>query len=173
MRKLGRNVQSRVWVGEGLSEKFEVKVDVHQGSVLNPLLFIIVLEFQTGVPWEDLYADDLVIIADSLKECIRKLLIWKESMERKGVRVNAGKTKIMICCVGLDLLQGSGKFPCAICSTGVGRTCNYYACKDRMEEVQGTAACFFRLATSPARPVVMCTAHAYGTQCSMRARLGP
>ena len=63
-----------------------MKVSVHQGSVLSPLLFIIVLEalsqeFHSGVPWEDLYADDLVIIAESLKECVRKLLTWKEAME--------------------------------------------------------------------------------------------
>ena len=41
-------------------------------------------------------------------------------MEKKGLRVNAGKTKIMICGMGLDLLQSSGEFPCAICRTGVG-----------------------------------------------------
>ena len=50
-----------------------MKVGVHQGSVLSPLLLIIVLEalsheFWAGVLWEDLYADDLVIIADSLEE---------------------------------------------------------------------------------------------------------
>ena len=60
------NARSRVRVGEGYSEEFEVKVGVHQGSVLSPLLFIIVLEalsreFRCGVPWEDLYADDLVV----------------------------------------------------------------------------------------------------------------
>ena len=42
-------------------------------------------------------------------------------MEKKGLRVNAGKTKIMICGMGLDLLQSSGEFPCAVCRTGVGR----------------------------------------------------
>ena len=38
------NVRSRVRVGEWYSEEFEVKVGVHQESVLSPLLFIIVLE---------------------------------------------------------------------------------------------------------------------------------
>ena len=41
-------------------------------------------------------------------------------MVKKGLRVNAGKTKIMICGTGLDLLQSSGEFPCAVCHTGVG-----------------------------------------------------
>ena len=124
------NARSRVCVGEGFSKEFEVKVGVHQGSVLSPLLFIIVLEalsreFRAGVPWEDLYADDLVIIANSLEECVRRLLIWKEAMEKKGLRVNAGKTKVMICGTGLDLLQSSGEYPCAVCRTGEGNNSVY------------------------------------------------
>ena len=31
------------------------------------------------------------------------------------------KVEIMICGIGLDLLQSSGKFPCTVCRTGVGR----------------------------------------------------
>ena len=73
-----------------------------------------------GTPWEDFYADDLVIIAELLEECVRRPLTWKEAMKKKGVRVNAGKTKIMICGTGLDLLQTSGEFPCAVCCPGVG-----------------------------------------------------
>ena len=38
------NARCRVSVGEGYSEEFEVKVGVHQGSVLSPLLLIILLE---------------------------------------------------------------------------------------------------------------------------------
>ena len=82
-------------------------------------------EFKAGVPWEDLYADDLVIIADSLEEYVRRLLIWKEAMEKKGLRVNAGKTKVMICGTGLDFLQSSGEYPCAVCCTGVGNNSIY------------------------------------------------
>ena len=54
------NVGSHVRVGEGLSDEFEVKVGIHQGSLLSPLLLIIVLEalsreFRDGVPSEDHY----------------------------------------------------------------------------------------------------------------------
>ena len=111
------------------AKEFEVKVGVHQGSVLSPLLLIIVLEalsreFQAGVPWEGLYADDLVIIADPRGMC-QEALIWKKVMEKKGLRVNAGKTKVMICGTGLDLLQSSGEYPCAVCRTGVGNNSIY------------------------------------------------
>ena len=50
----------------------------------------------------------------------RSFLTWKEAMEKIWLRVNAGKTRIMSCNTGLDLLQSSGKFPCAVCHTGVG-----------------------------------------------------
>ena len=86
MRKLGidewlvrlvhsmyKDVRSRVRVGDGYSKEFGVGVGVHQGPVLSPLLFIIVLEalsreFRTGCPWELLYADDLMISAGSMEE---------------------------------------------------------------------------------------------------------
>ena len=55
-----------------------------------------------------------------MEECVRRLLTWKGATEEKGLRVNAGKTKIMICDIGLDLLQSSGQLPCAVCHTGVG-----------------------------------------------------
>ena len=95
------NVRSRIRVSDGYSEKFEVKVDVHQGSVHSSLLFIIVLEslsreFRSGLLLEVHYGDDLVNNAESLEECVSRLLIWKEAMEEKGLRINAGKTNIMV-----------------------------------------------------------------------------
>jgi hypothetical protein len=146
------NARSRVRVGDGYSEEFEVKVGVHQGSVLSPLLFIVVLEalsreFRSGVPWEDLYADDLVIIAESLEECVSRLLTWKEGMEEKGLRVNARKTKIMICGNGLDLLQNSGEFPCAVCCAGVGS--NSIFCKGCKKWVHKKCSGLKRLTEDP------------------------
>ena len=104
-----QGIYANEWSRVRVSEEFEVKVGDHQGLVLNPLLFIIVLEalsheFCSRVPWENLYADGFVIIAKSVEECVKRLLTWKEAMEEKGLRVNAGKMKIMICGTGLDLL---------------------------------------------------------------------
>ena len=81
--------RSHVRVGEGYSEEFKVKVSIHQDSVLSPLLFIIVpetlsQEFRSGFHWEDIFAHDLGIIAESFEECVRRLF-WKEAMEEKGL----------------------------------------------------------------------------------------
>ena len=63
---------------------------------------------------------DLVVMAGSVEECVRGLLAWRGAVGEKGLRVGAGRAKIMICSTGLDLLQGLGGFPCAVCHAGEG-----------------------------------------------------
>ena len=139
------NARSRVRVNGQYSEEFGVGVGVHQGSVLSPVLFIMVLEalsreFRTGCPWELLYADDLIIIAETLEDLIAKLKSWKNGMESKGLRVNMPKTKVMVSGQGLDVLVESGKYPCAVCLSGVGER-NAIRCTSCGRWVHGRLAC--------------------------------
>ena len=48
-------------------------------------------------------------------------------MEAKGLRVNMGKTKIMVSGVNLQTLKDSGKYPCSVCRKGVASNSIYCA----------------------------------------------
>ena len=70
-------VQKR-WSEQSNSKGFEVKVGMHQGSGLSPLLFVIVMEaisreFRVALTWELLYADDLTVIGETEEELIKRL----------------------------------------------------------------------------------------------------
>ena len=84
-----------------LSEEFEVKVGMHQGFVLLPFLFALMVNVVTefvrdGALTELLYADDLVLMSESIEGLKDKFLNWKEAFESKGLKVNHGITKVMV-----------------------------------------------------------------------------
>ena len=79
------------------------------------MIIIIILCYNTIC----LYADDLVLLADSEEDLKRKLQRWKSGLEAKGLRVNVGKTKVMKCGVGLQKVVDSRKYPCGVCGKGV------------------------------------------------------
>ena len=126
VKAMYKNAKSTVNINCTIGDPFPVKVGVHQGSVMSPLLFIIVLEalsreFRTGLPWDLLYADNLVLMADSIEEQEILFERWKSGMEQKGLRVNSGKTKVMISKHKRNPQNKTGKFPCSVCLKGVGR----------------------------------------------------
>ena len=77
-------------------------------------------KFRGGLPWELLYADDLVLMAETEDLLKEKIMKWKAGMEEKGLRVNMGKTKVMRCRTGTGEVVKFGKFPCGVCRRGVG-----------------------------------------------------
>src|SRR5580700_2994037 len=64
---------------------------------------------------------DLVLMAKNIGELRDKILRWKEGMEGKGLKVNVGKTKVMIAGEGRVVVEEPSKWPCAVCKKGVGR----------------------------------------------------
>ena len=80
--------KTRVRVGSAYSEEFKVKVGVHQRSVLSPLLFATVVDVIAekvirGVVNELLYADDLFLMSENMKDLKEKFLNWKNALESK------------------------------------------------------------------------------------------
>ena len=120
------NVHSKVRITKSYSNTINVSVGIHQGSVLSSLLFIIAMEalsreFRAGCPWELLYTNDLVIVAESLSKLKVRLKNWKDGLEEKGLKANVGKTKVL--CSRHNVLKSkiaSVKLPCGACMKGIG-----------------------------------------------------
>ena len=85
-------------------------------------------------------------------------------MEEKGLRIDAGKAKIMICGTGLDLLQSSGEFPYPVCRSGVGN--NSIFCKGCKLWVHKKCSGLKRLTMDPDYRCTRCK----GTACPLDGR---
>ena len=62
-----------------------------------------------GLPWEMLYADDLVLVGKCEEELKEKLRKWNECLKDKGLKINEEKTKVM--CESF----GRGTTGCRLC----------------------------------------------------------
>ena len=44
-----------------------------------------------------MYADDLVLICETKEETRQRFVAWRNALERKGLKVNISKTKVIRC----------------------------------------------------------------------------
>ena len=89
-----------------------MKVGLHQGSVLSPLLFTVVIdvvssEAKSCLPSELLYTKNLVIMAPTMEQL------------GKGLKMNVEKSKVMIGSSGGKMIVNSEKWPCGVCGKRV------------------------------------------------------
>ena len=94
---LYKGCKTAVSVDGELSSSFSVKVSVHQGSALSPLLLMMLMDVlkedaRVGSLMDFLYAVDLSLCGESLSEVMDKHERWKNVLEGKGLRVNVDKT---------------------------------------------------------------------------------
>ena len=69
--------------------------------MLLPLLFAIVVDVITenarrGVANELMYADDLVLMSETIEDLKERLWNWKDAPKSKGFKVNTRETKVMV-----------------------------------------------------------------------------
>ena len=54
-------------------------------------------------------------MAESIEELKEKVLQWKECMEVKQLKMNIGKTKVMVSGMNCGAIEKMGKWPCTVC----------------------------------------------------------
>ena len=96
----------------GVTEGFEVKVGLHQGSALSPCLFAMMTDRMTDdireeALWTMMFADDIVICSESKEWVEEKLESWRYALERRGMKVNRRKTEYT--CVNERQVNGTVK----------------------------------------------------------------
>jgi len=60
------------------------------------------------------------VTAETEEELIKRLNEWKDNVESKGMRVSMNTTKVMISGERQKLRQKAARWPCRVCSKGVG-----------------------------------------------------
>jgi hypothetical protein len=87
---------------DGDTNDFPINIGLHQGSVLSPYLFALVMDevtrdIQGGIPWCMLFVDDVVRVDESRTEVDQKLKLWRQTLEAKCFMLSMSKTEYMKC----------------------------------------------------------------------------
>ncbi|GKA27511.1 retrovirus-related pol polyprotein LINE-1 [Tanacetum coccineum] len=82
-----------------------MEVCLHQGSTINPYLFTLILDelsqgIQENIPWCMIFADNIVLIAESAEGLNNRLESWRKSLEDNGLRVSKENTEYLRCDFG-------------------------------------------------------------------------
>ncbi|GKF47330.1 retrovirus-related pol polyprotein LINE-1 [Tanacetum coccineum] len=98
-------VKTRVRTTIGNTEFFPVEVGLHQGSAISPYLFTLILDelsrgIQESIPWCMIFADDIVLIAESTEGLNNIIEKWRKALEDNGLRVSREKTEYLRCDFG-------------------------------------------------------------------------
>ena len=120
--------------GEDFKE-LAMRVGIHQGSILSPFIFAMVMDKVTGEVVKEghalMYADDLVLICETKEEARQRFVAWRNVLESKGLKVNISKTKVMRCARD-GAPKEAAVDPCSVCGKRVGvnsihcTTCGYW-----------------------------------------------
>jgi hypothetical protein len=102
IKDMYNNVVTSVRTSDGDINDFPINIGLHQRSALSPYLFALVMnkvtrDIQGGIIWCMLFADDVVLVNESITEVDQKLKLWRRTLEAKDFRLSRSKTEYMKC----------------------------------------------------------------------------
>ena len=100
VQEMYRDCGTEVRCAAGKTETFKVKVGLHQGSALSPLLFAVVMDVLTDdvrreTPWNMMFADDIVLMNKEKGQAEEELEGWRNALEIRGLKVSRAKTEYL------------------------------------------------------------------------------
>nr|XP_027220892.1 uncharacterized protein LOC113813143 [Penaeus vannamei] len=95
-----KDVTSQVSSCVGITDEFNIKVGLHQGSTLSPYIFDLIMDvlsegIQEEAPWTMLFADDIVLVCKTKESLREKLSQWKRALEDRGLKISRTKSEYL------------------------------------------------------------------------------
>jgi hypothetical protein len=95
------NVVISVRTSDGDTNDFPINIGLHQWLALSPYLFALVMDkvirdIQCGISCM-LFADDVVLVDESMTGIDQKLELWRRTLEAKVFRLSRSKIEYMKC----------------------------------------------------------------------------
>ena len=103
VKETHEDARTQVKTRIGLTGKITVRVGLHQGSLLSPYLFDMILDvmgwgIKEQPPWCMLFADDDIVLCSTRRDHVeRKLEEWRRAMEERGLQISRKKTDYLGC----------------------------------------------------------------------------
>ena len=121
MSLMREQIQESEWIlccQRSLRLKWECTMDLCCHLFFFAVVVDVVSELSIlGVLSEVQYADDLVLMSETIESLRNNFIKWKEAFESKGLKVNLGETKVMVSgSITKDRLSKSNVDPCGFCS---------------------------------------------------------
>ena len=93
---------ANVRTSRSLTSDFSITIRLHQGSVLSPFLFAIVIDEFTRanhdeISWCMLFVDSIVLVDETRVRVNVKLELWRQTLESRGFKLSKSKMEYIEC----------------------------------------------------------------------------
>ena len=102
IRDMYDGASTNIQILVGITKSFPIRVGLHQGSPLSPFLFAVIIDELSKSIWDTvlwcmLFADDIVLVAETSEEANTKLEEWRAVLESHGLRISRTKIDYLRC----------------------------------------------------------------------------